>query len=94
MIKQEVTWYSIKENGLPQYTPSHECQLLVKNKHHSYCMIMDAFYNVHLKAWFEYKNGLDYTEISDYDYEILYYTFDLNSSSIDNFFSNIEENHD
>lgn len=94
MIKQEVIWYSVKEDGAPQFMPANGYQLLVRNKHYGYCMIMDAFYNPCLKVWFESEDGLNCTEISKDNYEILYYTSDLGFRAIDKFFSSIEVEHD
>lgn len=94
MIRQEVTWYSVKEDGNPQGMPANGYQLLVKNKHYGWCVIMDAFYNPRLNVWFESLDGMDCTEIKESEYDILYYTSDLGFRAIDKFFSNIKEQHD
>lgn len=91
MIKQEVTWYSVKEDGVPQAMKANGCQLLVRNKRYGWYEIKDAFYNSRLNVWFESLDGMDCAEIKESEYDILYYTSDLGSIGIDKFFSNIKE---
>lgn len=94
MVKQEVVWYSVKEDGAPKTIRADCFQLLVKNKRYGWYGIKDAFYNFRLNTWSECLDGMDCTEIKKSEYDILYYTSDLGFRAVCKFFSNIEEQHD
>ena len=91
MIKQEITWHSIKDEGVPQAMKANGYQLLVKNKRYGWYEIKDAFYNFRLNIWFESSDNDECAEIKESEYDILYYTSDLGFRAIDKFFSNIKE---
>lgn len=85
MIKQEITWYSIKEDGNPK--TENYCALLVKNKmfkKDNVYEILEAFYNQWTMEWVEVRDEFGGREIRDSEYEPLYYTQDVNTKDVVN----------
>lgn len=94
MIKQEITWYSIKEDGNPK--TENYCALLVKNKmfkKDNVYEILEAFYNQWAMEWVEVRDEFGGREIRDSEYEPLYYTQDVNTKDVVNLvFGNKDSN--
>lgn len=94
MIKQEITWYSVKEDGNPK--TENYCALLVKNKmfkRSDVYEILEAFYNPRENEWVEVRDEFGGREIRSSEYEILYYTQDVNTKDVVNLvFGNKDSN--
>lgn len=94
MIKQEITWCSIKEDGNPK--TENYCALLVKNKmfkKDNVYEILEAFYNQRAMEWVEVRDEFGGREIRDSEYEPLYYTQDVNTKDVVNLvFGNKDSN--
>lgn len=85
MIKQEVTWYSVKEDGNPK--TENYCALLVKNKmfkRNDIYEILEAYYNPQRNEWVEVRDEFGGREIRSSEYEPLYYTQDVNTEDVVN----------
>nr|DAJ33085.1 MAG TPA: hypothetical protein [Caudoviricetes sp.] len=94
MIKQEITWYSIKEDGNPK--TENYCALFVKNKMFKkgdVYEIIKAFYNPREDEWVEARDEFGGREIKSSEYELLYYTQDVNTKDVVNLvFGNKDSN--
>ena len=94
MIKQEITWYSVKEDGNPK--TENSCALLVKNKmfkRNDFYEILEASYSPWRKEWVEVRDDFGGREIRSSEYELLYYTQDVNTEDVVNLvFGNKDNN--
>lgn len=90
MIKQEVTWYSVKEDGNPKKFVNGGFVFIVKNRYSSLYQIKRGGYDGRRKVWFYNTSEFGSADVDTMAYEILYYTADLNYTNIHCFFSDKE----
>ena len=82
MVKQEIIWKSVKEDGNPKKFVNGGFVFVVKYKHTNYYELKSGSYNTRLKIWFESTEDLDSVEVDARMCEVLYYTSDLNYINI------------
>lgn len=78
MIKQEVVWYSVKEDGCPKGSVNGGLAFIVKDKQSMYYHLKQGTYNIRTGNWSEFVTSLYSKNIDKNVYEVLYYTPDLN----------------
>lgn len=90
MIKQEVTWKSVKEDGSPKGFVNGGFTFVVKDKRANLYQLKRGSYNGNTKNWFEFISSLHSQIVDPNVYDVLYYTSDLNYVNIYNLFNDKE----
>ncbi len=93
MIKQEVVWHSVKEDGNPKEFVNGGFAFIVRDRRSRLYYLKRGSYNGNTKSWFEFVSSLYSEKIDTKVYDVLYYTSDLNYVSVYKFFSD-KEKHD
>lgn len=86
MIKQEIIWYSVKEDGNPKEFVNGGFVFIVKDKRSRCYHLKHGSYNGNTGNWFEFVSSLYSEKIDQTVYDVLYYTPDLNYVNIYYFF--------
>lgn len=91
MVKQEVIWYSIKEDGNPKEFVNGGFVFIVKDKRSMHYYLKHGSYNDNTGNWFEFVSSLHSEKIDQTVYDVLYYTSDLNYINIYYFFNPVNK---